>query len=337
MNIFKLFIPTIVAVSLIFASCEKHDTPISLPEKNSAAHATVDMGEDYTDQIFYDIETQKVVYTSAVNSWDLAFEASPSGYHIFMNEGKMMFAYNTHETNMDKVNAPPKIKDSEWGFDASCGLPDSTGIGDCRMSRGSGSKNEVYILKLNSTLVPDTFKKMQILAVTEDKYVIAYADLKGGPIKTVTIPKNDNYNRVYYSLVDNALTNPEPPKNTYDIVFTRYMIIFYNNPLLKAFQPYLVSGPLLNPMNVTAICDSLTPYKNITADKIPTIKLSNHRDAIGYDWKSYDYIKGRYTVKPEKVYIIKTRSNYYYKLHFLDFYSPQGVKGSPSFEFERIL
>ena len=110
-------------------------------------------------------------------------------------------------------------------MDASCGLPDSTGIGE--WLNGGLSKKEVYILKLDPTHHQDTFKKIQLIAVTEDKYILQCGDLRGKNVQTITLPKNQNYNYVYYSFTENTIVNPEPPKNTWDIVFTRYRIIYY--------------------------------------------------------------------------------------------------------------
>ena len=73
--------------ALLFASCEKEETPVPLPKKGEAEHGSVEMGEDYTDQVFFDLETGRVVHMSEINSWHLAFDASIEGYHMFLNGG----------------------------------------------------------------------------------------------------------------------------------------------------------------------------------------------------------------------------------------------------------
>jgi hypothetical protein len=316
-------------------SCEKKDNPVAIPQKMGSQYAMVEMGEDYTNQIFYDFQTAKVVYVSAIKSWDFAFETSPLGHHVFMNGGgKNIYVFNTHQTDMKSVQVAPKIKDNEWLFDADCGLPDSTGIGE--WLNGNTSKNEVYIVKLDPYLFPDTFKKIQLLSVSDNNYVLAYADLKSDITNTIIIPKNTNFNYVYFSFDNNGMiVNPEPPKNTWDVVFTRYRHIYHE---LENFS-YPVNGVLINPYSTTAAKDSTTPYEKVQSALLTSLKFSNMRDVIGFDWKFFDRTQptiSKYVVDRNKIFFVKTRNEEYYKMHFLDFYNSQGVKGCPSFEFERL-
>lgn len=323
----------ITACSLFVVSCQKPDEPVVLPQANGSQRVEIDMGEDYTDQLFYDFETNAVVYTSPILSWDLAFEATPNGYHVFMNGAAKVLAYNTHQTDITAVNDDPKLPDNKWLMDASCGLPDSTGIGE--WLNGGLSKKEVYILKLDPTHHQDTFKKIQLIAVTEDKYILQCGDLRGKNVQTITLPKNQNYNYVYYSFTENTIVNPEPPKNTWDIVFTRYRIIYY---YLNNFA-YPVTGVLHNPNNTSCNVDSLTKYEDISANTLLSYNFKKHRDVIGYDWKIVNIDRNNnsatYTVNKSKTYTIKNRNGHYFKMRFLDFYK-NGVKGYPTFEFQRI-
>lgn len=319
-----------IAISFLIASCEKKESPISLPAKGTATIDRVDMGEEYADQVFYDLDKGYPVYQSAINSWDLAFEASPTGYHVFINGGKDMWVHNTHQTDIASVLEPPKIKNNEWAFDAACGLPDSTAIGNWKKGR-TGS--EVYIIKMNPAHFKDTFKKITLLDYSSSSYLMVYADLRSGVSKTITIPKDDKYNYTYFSFSDGGqIVYPEPPKDSWDIVFTRYRYIYHH---LNNF-PYIVSGVLLNPNNTAAFSDSTTAYDAISINNITNAKFSNFRDIIGFDWKYYDIPSGKYTVNKKKNYIIRTRNGQYWKLHFLDFYNSSGIKGSPSFEYERL-
>ena len=43
-----------------------------------------------------------------------------------------------------------------------------------------------------------------------------------------------------------------------------------------------------------------------------------------------------YSVNPKMNYILKVADGFYYKLHFLDFYNDQGIKGYPKFEFQKL-
>jgi hypothetical protein len=332
MRIFRLGVLTLVT-GLLLTSCEKTEQPVKLPAKGSAEVARVDMGEDYTDQVFFDFETNSIVLTNQINSWDLSFENGAAGSHIFINGGKDIYVYNTHTTDLTATSFQlPKLSDKAWSFDLHTGNPGTTAIGEWANSSRI-SKNEVYILKLNPANFADTFKKIQLVVVDDNKYVLRYGDMKSAETKTITINKESIYNYAYFSFDNGGMvTYPEPAKDSWDIVFTRYRHIYTE---LENF-PYLVSGVLLNPNNTMAAEDSTTGYTDMNINTVATAKFYSNRDLIGFDWKSYDLDKGKYTVKTKKGYLVKTRKEQYYKLHFTDFYSEQGVKGSPAFEFERL-
>jgi len=64
--------------------------------------------------------------------------------------------------------------------------------------------------------------------------------------------------------------------------------------------------------------------------------FSNEQNAIGYKWKIYDFDAQIYSVNSQMTYIIKSVSNRYFKLRFLDFYNNEGEKGFPSFEIQEL-
>lgn len=310
-------------------SCEKQEQPITLPPKGSAEIDRVDMGEDYDKQIFYDLESRKIIKTSSVNSWDLSFETAPDGYHVFVNGGRNIFVFNTHKSNAADIapNYEYTIADNQYKFDSPTGLPDSTAIGEWR-NVNSVSNKEVYLLRF----YPDVYKKIILKSVSATQYELMYGDLGATELKTIIIPKDPTYSFSYFSF-DNggSVVMPDPPKTDWDIVFTRYRYIYYS---LNNF-PYLVSGVLSNPYNTWVSPDSVNNFTAINAPAPPNT-YTNKRDVIGFDWKNYNFDNGRYEVRKEKNYIIRTQENAEWKLHFLDFYSTTGMKGSPMFEFERI-
>jgi len=312
------------------SSCEKRELPIPLPPQGSAQIAQVVMGPDYDDQIFFNLETGQPVLKNYINAWDLAFEAQPDGKHVFMNDGKNVFVYNTHQTDPAAVsfNAAELVSSMQWGFDSPTGLPDSSYIGEWKDSYGL-SKNEVYIVKIAA----DTFKKMVIAGDNDTAYILKYGDINSTVLNTISIPKNSLYNYTYFSFANGGTVVPmEPPKDSWDIVFTRYRYVYYD---LNNFT-YPVTGVLLNPYNTTALADSLTSFDAITFNSLNLTAFSSARDVIGFDWKTYDFNTGRYITHPNKCYVVKTRKDQYYRIHFMNFYDANGYKGSPSFEYERI-
>jgi len=333
-----LFGKYLIFASLLLVSCQKPDEPVSLPDKGEAEYVLVELGEDYLDQLFFDFETNRVVHISKVSSWDLAFDASPTGYHVFMNGGGDVFLHNTHETDFDKVTtAPSKFSTEDWMFDRPCGLGDSTAMGDWRNPNGM-ALNEIYIAKLKINSGTDVvFKKFRMVLADGSRYVMEYADLDETTAHTITIPKDEKYNYSYFSFAEGGkIVQPDPPKDTWDIVFTRYRYVYYGYNNGQDFA-YMVTGVLTNPYNTTTAADSTKKFAELNGEEITKLKYSNHRDVIGFDWKEYSLSAGAYNVNTAKNYVIKNRRGQYWKIHFLDYYNKQGVKGSPSFEFQRAF
>lgn len=321
----------LLAVAFMWASCEKDDIPVTLPQKGDAEFSTVEMGEEYISQIFFDFQSGQVVHMSEINSWHLAFDAAAEGFHVFMNGGADIFVYNTHETDFSKVDKSmtPSTISTDWMFDRPCGLGDSTAIGDWR------STNEVFIVKLNPTNYPDNIKKIKLVSVTETEYILEYGDIEESKPHTITIPKDGDYNYSYFAFSDGGMIlQPDPPKDTWDIVFTRYRFIYYD----MDNYPYIVTGVLTNPHKTMAYApDSTQEAEGIDESEVMSLPYSNHRDIIGFGWKHYNFSEGKYEVLKDKDYYIHNRHGSYWRLNFLDFYNEQDVKGSPSFEYQRVF
>jgi hypothetical protein len=98
----------------------------------------------------------------------------------------------------------------------------------------------------------------------------------------------------------------------------------------------VVNGFLLNPNNTQAYHDSLLGYNAINATMAVGFAWQSRWDAIGYLWKSYDLNTNIYTAQSRYTYVVKAQNGALFKMRFLDFYSPLGVKGSPKFEFKPL-
>lgn len=321
----------------LFSSCEKKEDALVLPPPTGASHAMVNMGENYDKQVYFDFETGSAVFTSQLLSWDIAFEASPDGRHIFLNGGKNVLVYNTHSTSMNQLTDIPAGLSSSgygWDIDSPGGQPTATGIGDWFDSKGA-TKGEVYLLQT----APDEFRKMRILAANSSSYTIEWAALNatGTPLQII-LPKDIAYNFVHFSF-STGLVHPEPPKAAWDVVFTYYKDLVFNSaPGINDYVPYRVSGVLLNPANTSAATDDTHDFTAITLSTAQSLPFITRRNIIGYDWKDINSRSstGTYTVNRSKNYILHTRKDQLYKLHFLDFYDSAGIKGHPSFEYERL-
>jgi len=120
----------------------------------------------------------------------------------------------------------------------------------------------------------------------------------------------------------------------WSILFTRYTTMLVTDE--GENYPYLVVGALLNPNGVTAARDTIHDFLDLDINDVADLEFTIQADVIGYDWKYYNFDAGVYTIEPDKNYVIRDRDGFLYKLRFVDFYSDEGVKGYPTFEFVRL-
>jgi hypothetical protein len=313
------------SIVILLSSCQKEELPVPAHDPGDIITATVNMESNYKWQIYYDLKTNTVVGQNLKTSWDLGFESSHNGFHIILNSSKAMFARNTGKTDFLSVTDTIGFSvNKKW--DEASGNLDSTAIGDWR------NTNNVYVIDrgYDEAGVHQGFRKIQFQSVDAYKYIVRFAQLNGTGDTTLQINKDSTYNFTFLSFNNNNVVLIEPPKTTWDLVFTQYTHIFYDSPPM----PYLVTGCLLNRYNTKAKMDSLITFSSINLATAENYILSSNINTIGYDWKVFT--GGTFKTKSHMNYIIKDSEGYYYKLRFIDFYNSSGVKGNPKWEYQRL-
>lgn len=309
---------------MLIIACEKGELPVRKHDPGNVITATVDMDATYKWQLYFDLKTNKVVGKNLKTSWDLGFETSESGYHVVLNAAKFMFARNTNQTDFSLVT-------DTNGFyynrkcDVTSGNIDSTAIGNWP------AVSSVYIIDrgYNETGLHLGFRKVKLLSVNETHYSVRVANLNGTKDTTLIIKKNKAYNFSFLSFEKYTQPVVEPPKSAWDVVFTQYIHEFYN-----PYEPYLVTGCLLNRYQTFAVRDNVKSFNEIDFDAVNSYNFSAHLNSIGYGWKLFNGTN--YTTDPQINYIIKDHEGIYYKLHFIDFYNQNGVKGNPVWEYQQL-
>lgn len=326
-----LHISLTICLAILLHSCEKEEPPVVLPPKPADVKLLgVDMGADYHNQIFLNLQTGQVT-TVDYHSWDLAFDASRDGEDIFENGGKNITIANTGYTQFQK-NQPMQQLRFKW--DEACGMSDSLVLKNCK--QGSQMTDTVYVINRGPGRELFQFK---IALITDDEYILDFSDMANTYTKRIHIAKDKNKATVYFSF-DNGGTylNFEPAQTDWHICFLRYRWIYYEfNPPL----PYIVSGVFINNHFVTAAVDSSMSFYDITKPNTARLYFKSQRDVIGFDWKSPDLgnlSNVKYTIRKQVTYFIKESvvSGRLYKLRFLDYYNAQGIKGSPQFEVQAL-
>lgn len=325
----------IIPVVLLIASassCVREELAVE-PYKNddtTVVTQAVELGTSYTKQCYYSLKENRMVGSNARQDWSLAFDASPGGFYVYLNTGRNMFVYPTTKTDFASV------KFSDRGtmlWDRAMGNVDSLAIGDWR------TNGYVYIIDegVDDQDVNQGWSKIQILSVDANKYTIRCSKINNSHDVVLDVPKNAAYNFSYVSIGNDPKVIPaiEPPKDSWDISFTRYSYTFTD-----PYTSYMVVGCLSNNYNTQVAEDSTSDFQTIDLAKAQSYTYSKEWDAIGYDWKAVGSTTGGgsdYKVNPKKIYIIKTSHDEYYKLRFIDFYNDKLEKGNPKWEYKQLL
>lgn len=324
----KAFLPYLLSCMLL-AGCLPEDERINPRAPGDISTASVTMGSDYRTQVYYDLGTQAVVGTADKMDWDLALDADVSGSAIWLNPGRLMLAAPTGTSDIALV---PALGSLAFRPDGADGLAAHTALAGWAQSPG-----QVWVIDRGYTVdgLPMDPVKVRFIRVDSVAYHLEWAPLSA-PAATIrlTVPKRPGYNRVYLRLdAPGRIVDIEPAQADWDIQFTQYTErLFDGNDTI----PYLVTGVLLNPYGVLAAVDSLVAFADIdraTAQAMPLVGLGN---VIGYAWKAYNFDSGTFEVDATKTYVIQSTEGLHFKLRFTDFYAPDGQKGSPTFEFQRL-
>lgn len=321
-----IHIATIALTAGMFTSCLKDDVAVLLPAPGNSQLFSVSLQENYEHQVYFQLKTQDTLGNDYFK-WDLAFEAADTGNGCWMNGGKLELIGNTATTDFEQVKDTAGyhlfIDSSDWGKKNSMIGTIENKVGNVFIiDRGYKHSN------------PLRFFKFQFLQNTSTFYEIKFSPLADSITTIVKIYKNNAYSYRYFSFDNGGSTlEIEPVKLGWDLQFTRYRVLYSVN---GAPFPYLVVGVLINNANTKVCVDSTADYQSVNYEFAKTKVLSSARDALGYEWKYFDFSTQKYKVRTNYIYIIKDGDGVYWKLRFLDFYNALGKKGFPKFEFQRL-
>jgi hypothetical protein len=328
----------ILAFTLIILlhSCMPEDDPVKPYDRGDKLISQVVVGLDYRWTHFFNLNDNRIVKTSLMTDFDLAFNCSDTSNIIMLNGATYMSVVRKGAVAFEDVKSYDSTDfwygENPYGYENI----DSSAIGKWYDdSQGEiVSLNHVYIINRGSNWIgkPLGYKKMMILSADAQGYEIKVADLDGKNERNIKIQRNPNLNYIALSLTKDEIVEFEPPTIEWDIVFTKYTYIFYE----PDYIPYAVAGVLLNPKFTSVALDTVNAYEDITSNHIESYTFSNLLDGIGWDWKRVNIETGVYTIYPWKNYILRDRKGFYYKLHFIDYYDDEGTRGAPKFEFQKL-
>lgn len=311
---------THIAVCLMLMNgCVMGELPVDPPPPGVAKTIQVEMGSDYGTQVFYNVRGQYVAGTIEKTAWDIGLMRQANQWQLRLNTALGGGAARV-EAAFEQVS---DHKNLQFDIDLSSGHPDSTAI---------ALDSAVYVIDrgYDPDGNPRGYHKLQVIDTSNVGITLRLATIHGQRDTTLDLLFDTTRHITPISFTD--YSQPEiPHKADWDIFFTQYMYQFRNPPVA-----YLVTGVLLHPNKTLAAVDTQQLFSAIDLSDMPNYTFSTRWDAIGYDWKTYNYNEGLYEVDTNRIYVLETQDNRFFKLQFLDFYTASGDKGAPLFRLQPL-
>ncbi len=264
------------------------------------------MGPGYANEVFYSFLNGKVAEAPRAG-WDIAFHTELWSATILINEGVgvALWNYPNADTNgwatidtsgilgWKALNNNHTLWDDGAFNRYSTGHPDY-GWGVYNMVNHNVIGDSIQIIKTES----GTYKKLRIIKKISvaNTFIFRFANLDGTDEQTITFDANPytTKNLVGYSIDNKQVVDFEPAKDSWDLRFTKYMSV-------NTGQPYLVTGVLTNWALESAKAYPVLPGYNDWS----ILDLSNVRDKIGYDWKTFDMGTFTYLIEDSLIFFVK--------------------------------
>jgi hypothetical protein len=169
--------------------------------------------------------------------------------------------------------------------------------------------DSLFVIKLRDGSVKKLWMVKKLSAA--DIYVFRFANIDGTNEQLVNEDVSSLTTTDFsgYSLQTNSRVDFEPVKDSWDILFTKYMSVQSNG------TPYLVTGVLSN--------DSVDTKKfypvSLDYNDYGPGAWDSTRSSIGWNWKVFDMDTFTYNVADSTVYFIKSAQGNIYKFYFTAF------------------
>lgn len=295
---------------------------IDLNDVYGTRMAGVALGSDYGQQAYFSLAENRVVAQHDRYAWDVALthEAEPA---LLLNHAipglRVAVAGPDWTEWVDETELV-------WAYDLPTG-----DAADWAVGRNWAGQTLVLDRGLDATGAPRGYLKFQVTC-TDSTQHFRIADLSGAAERQFTAPTDTVHHATEWSL-DGGPLHLAPPRADWDLLFTNYLHVY--EPETDPF-PYQVTGALLNPWNHRGGRFEGTDFAEfaLTAELEPA--LTPAWDAIGFDWKSFDFDLG-YTVYEELTFAVDCGATGRYALAFTGFYDEQGERGAPQFQFRRLM
>jgi len=319
----------ILLILVLITSCRKEEDlmeeryvgEINLNQEYGLRVGSSSLNSDYSEQAFFDLGTGVNVSSNQKFIWDVAI-SNTDGF-VQLNSAKS----NLRATVLDVEwgeNVDPQILD-ELLWDPPHGIASELAVGSI--------EDQLFILDrgLNESGEAIGYKKAKLQINSDNSVELTVASLDGTDETVYDWVPDLDYTFTYVHF-ENGVVEVAPPKTEWDLVFTSYLHVF--DPDTEPF-PYQVTGCLINQYEVEVAQTDELSFEEIDLNLATELSYTDSLDAIGYDWKYFDFDLG-FVVFDDRVYIIKDTHGHMFKLNFQSFYNDLGEKGNPQFRFQKL-
>ena len=172
-----------------------------------------------------------------------------------------------------------------------------------------------------------------------ENYSISYGDIDDSSFTTLTIPKDPNYNFIFFSF-DNGIVNVEPEKTNWDISMTTSTLPAEFGPGVYVSYNYKdISLSNHNNVKISSVeVTDIINYNDFTLAEANALILENNRMGIGTSWRTLVSREAGYILNSDIFYVIEDPSGNLYKLKFTRMFCISGdcagERGYPEFTYE---
>ncbi len=306
-------------------ACMRPEKPWPRPTGGEMATITAHLGPEYDTVAFVSL-TLGQLHKVPRRAWDLEIHTIEGGYQVWTNAAMYAFAAVMDSASWQNLSDVSGVEG--WR----CDLPDTAALPILRYG-----EQMTFILDRDKggifyTTVANRYRKLWLIATDQGLVVKAYT-VTGEPMGEWRIPRWPEPQ--YLSLEQpGQLVSVLPPWKV-ELVLTRYVHYYPDQP--EAFRYYPVVGALVpKGFQVAVVNTSQVSFEDFTYAHLSQVAWQTRRDAIGYDWKRYDFDTGTYVIDYSRYYVLEVGTEQYYKLQFIDFYDESGRKGSVKLRYSAL-
>lgn len=278
-----------------------------------AKEISVDINSKRTQSVYMNLNTEAMV-TVDNDNWDISFMNGVVNASVRINAGHGVRLWHVTDGSIDNYNAPLDTNgkfdiwteyindDKTWTIGAfnlgHDGFAENTGdYGWGQYSQTVVEGTELFVIKLRN----GDYKKIAISELSAGVYYFIFSDLNNENQKSEEVDKSNTTGKLfgYFDLEEDKAVDREPMMTDWDLEFSKYVELVTSQGVT---QPYPVVGVRANQHIKIAQLDSVDIYN---APQPKDEDFSYDINAIGYDWKEFDFNSNGYKVVKDRVYYVQ--------------------------------